>query len=803
MHQRLQPGRRFGKYEIRSPLGTGGMGEVYLAQDTKLERAVALKILPANVATDRQRLHRFVQEAKAASALNHPNILTVYEIEQIDSISFIATEFIDGETLRHHLKGGRLSPTQTLNISEQTVSALAVAHEARIIHRDVKPENIMLRRDGIVKILDFGLAKLIKANVEQDVDPEGATKTLLRTEPGIIMGTAAYMSPEQARGASLDMRTDVFSMGAVIYEMLSGRAPFAGETASDLLAAILKTEPAPLFDDATKATQEFERIVRKCLEKDRERRYSSGQPLLEDLRRLKPLIEGESVATKKLPLTQDRNRFASRLSIAAITLGIIVLLALSYLVLWKRAVGPPAPKIKSLAVLPLHDLSGDPSEEYFADGMTEALINNLAQIRALDRVISRTSVMRYKEIKKSLPEIAAELKVDAVIEGTVLRSGGRVRVIAKLIPAATDSPVWAREYDRDLRDVLQLQKELARAVADEIRIQVTPEEQARLAVARNITPQAHEAFLLGRHHLRTNENDLRQAIEYFQRTIQLAPDYAPAHAGLSRAWVNRGIWGSINRKEAMAFARGPAVEAVRLDSQLPEAHVALGELKYFNWDWVGGEGDLKRALELDPNSAEAHRAYADLLMALERHDEAIRQIQRAEQLDPLSSFIQSRYARVLYRARKYEEALPHLRRAIELDPAPGNVMPYWILGSVYTEMGRYDEAIDNFRRAQTQGGRSLDIEAEIAYVYARMGKPNEARKMLAGLKSGTDASRFATGPVAFAYTALGDKDAAFEILFRLVEERETLATHLKADPPLISLHSDPRWKELLRRMKLQ
>ena len=457
--------------------------------------------------------------------------------------------------------------------------------------------------------------------------------------------------------------------------------------------------------------------------------------------------------------------------------------------------------IRSIAVLPLENLSGDPAQEYFADGMTEALINNLAQIRAL-KVISRTSAMRYKRSDKSLPEIARELNVDAVIEGTVQRSGGRVRVTAKLIPAATDSPLWAREYERDLSDVLKLQSEVARAVADEIRIQVTPDERARLAAARNIDPQVHDEYLLGRHHLRTNEDDLRQAIRHFERAVQLAPDYAAAYAGLSNAWLQRSVWGAKDHKqmmEMMPLARDNALKAVKLDPQLVEAHIALGQVKIFDWDWAGAEAALTRALELDPNSAEAHRTYGDLLSALERHAEAIREMQSAEELDPLSSVTQSRYARALYRARKNEEALPHVQRAIDLDPNLGNVMPYWIQGNLYEQMNRHDEAIASLKKAQSHGGNAQEISAEIARVYARMGKQSEARRMLKELKATTDPASFSSFGVASVYAALGDKDAAFNVLFHMIEERN-VATHIKADPQFESLHSDPRWKEMLRRM---
>lgn len=460
---------------------------------------------------------------------------------------------------------------------------------------------------------------------------------------------------------------------------------------------------------------------------------------------------------------------------------------------------PEPGEIRSVAVLPLENLSGDPAQEYFADGITEALISNLAQIRALDRVISRTSVMRYKGSQKSLPEIARELNVDAVIEGSVRGSGGRVRVTAKLIPAETDSPVWAREYERDLSDVLKLQSEIARAVADEIRIRVTPEERARLSAARNIDPQAHNEYLLGRHHLRYNEEDLRQAIEHFERAVQLEQDYAAAYAALSDAWVRRGFFGARVFKQVAPLARDAAMKAVQLDPQLAEAHVALADVKFYDFDWAGAEQEIARALDLDPNSVEAHQRYAELLMALERHDEAIREIQRAEELDPLSSMIQTRFGRVLYRAQKYGDALSHLERAIQLDPNPGNSMPYWIFGEVYLEMGRYNDAIENFRKYESHGGRAPS-SAGIARVHARMGERKEARRLLEQLEAHASPTDFAHVTLARAYAELGDKAEAFKVLFSVVEERNNLATYIKADPPLKVLHSDPRWKDLLRRM---
>jgi serine/threonine protein kinase/Tfp pilus assembly protein PilF len=795
-HQSLI-GRQVGPYKIHSLLGVGGMGEVYLAQDPRLDRAIALKILPAELASDPDRIRRFIREAKAASCLKHPNVATIYEIGKSDAFHFIAMEYVEGQTLAVKINGRPLPIAEIVDIGIQVADAMDEAHRKGITHRDIKPANLMLTSREQVKILDFGLAKVAR--------PESGAKgsdisTVVKTETGVVLGTLQYMSPEQVLGKEVDHRTDIFSLGVLFYEMATGRLPFTGTSSSETMDRILHGKPDAIARFNYNVPAELERIIRKCLEKDRERRYQSARDLLIDLKNLKR--DGESVESAGAAESYDKRQMVlmSRRWLAISALVMLVVAALGYLLLFRGAPSAVSPEIRSLAVLPLENLSGDPAQEYFADGMTEALISNLAQIRALSRVISRTSVMRYKGSRKSLQEIAAELKVDAVIEGTVQRSSGRVRVTAKLIPAATDSPVWTRDYERDLSDVLKLQSDVARAVADEIRIQVTPEEQARLAAARSIDPKAHEAYLIGRHHLRTNEDDLRQAIGHFERAIQLVPDYAAAYAGLSEAWATRGVFGAKTRKEVMPLAGDAAVKAVALDPRLPEAHVALVPVKTYDWDWAGAEQEITRALKLDPNSARAHQAYADLLMALGRHAEAIREIERAEQLDPLSSNIQSRYGRVLYRARKYEEAVPHLQRAIDLDPNPGNSMPYWILGELYAEIGRYNEAIASLKEAQSHGGRALQISTTVAGVYARMGKRKEARRMLAELKATTDPASFSNAQAAFAYTALGDKNEAFAVLFRLVEERNNLATFLRDDPPFESLHSDPRWKELLRRM---
>jgi eukaryotic-like serine/threonine-protein kinase len=788
-------GQRIGHYQILSLLGAGGMGEVYLAEDQSLRRKVALKLLPGRFTQEADRVRRFEQEARAASALNHPNILTIHEIGQVDGRHYLVTEFIDGQTLRQRMKSARLEIREALDVAVQVASALAAAHEAGIVHRDVKPENVMLRRDGYVKVLDFGLAKLTEPRV-QAIDTAALTAAEVSTEAGVVMGTVHYMSPEQARGQKVDGRSDIFSLGVVLYEMIAGRVPFEGKTSSDVIAALLAKEPLPLTQFLPEVPVEMERIMTKALQKDREERYQTIKDVLRDLKALYQELERAKELTVTSTVSAPGLRWggwlSSRVRLAWAAVIVVVMAGLGFWLLWRSPPAGPQPEIRSLAVLPLENLSGDPAQEYFADGMTEALISNLARIRAL-KVISRTSVMRYKGIRKSsLPEIAQELKVDAVIEGTVQRSGGRVRVTAQLIHAATDAHLWASDYERDLTDVLKLQSEIARAVADEIRIQVTAEERARLASAHRVNPQAHEAYLLGRyHHSKGNEQGRKQAIEYFARAIELAPDYAAAYAGLSDAWLQLGIYGEKPIKEVEPPARGAALKAIGLDEQLAEGHISLGNIKhYYDWDWAGAELEFKRALELDPGGIDAHITYGLRLMHLGRHNEAIREGQIAAQLDPLSWATQSALGRFLYCARRYEEALPHLKRSVELEPR--SIAANSRLGDVYAQLGRHDEAIAAYEKNRELMPESGDRQATLARVYALMGRQREARQMIRGVK----ANSFRTAAV---YVALGDKDEAFSVLDKAIEGREPILA-LKEDPQLDNLHSDPRWKVLLRRM---
>jgi TolB-like protein/Tfp pilus assembly protein PilF len=685
----------------------------------------------------------------------------------------------------------------------------------------------MIRNDdGLVKVLDFGLAKVIQPSQNGGAVDSAVATLIANTGPGLVMGTVAYMSPEQARGDTVDERTDIWSLGVVLYEMIAGSSPFVAATSNEIIAAILSKQRVPSLARYCRLVPDrLEEIVEKALTKNRDERYQTSKDLLIDLKRLKQSLETKAAVerstspeefgirssggsstyvntttpergTQTLQPTSSAEYIVNQVKNhkRAITLAVLLLTVASmvfYTWRLRETRTLTSPEIKSLAVLPLNNLSGDPAQEYFADGVTEALISNLAQVRAL-RVISRISVMRYKGTNKSLQEITGELKVDAVIEGSVQRSGGKVHVTARLIPAATDSPTWSQEYDRDLSDVLKLQSEIARAITDEIRIQVTSVERTRLTSARSVNPQAQEAYLLGRYHLnKKNEEDLRQAIENFERAIQIAPDYAAAYGGLGEAWQERGIWGTKSFSEVEAPARTATLKAIELDSQLAEGHKMLAQLKYiYDWEWAGAEQEFKRALDLDPGSLYVHRDYSIFLMALGRHEEAITEMQRAVELDPLSSETHSNFGRILYRARKYEEAITHFNQALELESR--NYTAHIRLGDVYAKLGRYDEAITMFEKAAQLRSEGMH-SARLARVYALMGKQREARQLLSQSKAGPF-------DIAGAYVALGDKDEAFRILEQAVGARNSLLVFFKEDPTFDDLHSDPRWQQLLRRM---
>lgn len=814
--KKLEAGSSFGHYEIIKQIGAGGMGEVYLGRDTKLDRKVALKFLPGAIAQDRERLRRFQQEARATSALNHPNIFTVFEIGEADGRHYIATEFIEGETLGQLMAAKPLKLGETLNIAEQIASALSAAHRAGIVHRDIKPENIMIREDGLVKVLDFGLAKLTERTDDAAIPTEALTRPQLRTMPGMVMGTPRYMSPEQAKGEPVDERTDIFSFGVVIYEMLAGKPPFAGKNAIETLGSILNKEAVPLSRHMPNVPHEIERVINKTLRKNREERYQSAKDVLIDLKDFKQGLEfseklersaapsnnkeatgGDAAVVTEKQNAQTTSRAEHILremkrhkrGVSAVLAGLLLsAIGLGYWFYLNRVASTNPKQIKSIAVLPFENLSGDGTQEYFADGMTEALIGNLSQIRTL-KVISRTSVMRYKRSGKSVPEIATELGVDGIIEGSVQRSGDRIRITTKLIHAATDSPIWTRTYERSLSDILKLQSEIAQVVAGEIRIQLTPEEQLRFGKTKSMDPRATEAFLLGRHyfHKWTRESE-RQAVEQFQKAVSFEPEYAEAWAGLADAWTVRAMVGDISVPEAEKPTREAAIRALEIDPQNSAAHISMCFIhNNYDFDWTRSENSCKRGIELDPNNAKGHFAYAYMLARVERWDEMAEQMETAMSLDPAEPWWASVYGSFLTQARRFEAAERQFKRAIEIDP--NWRFAHRGLANLHVEHGRFDEAL---KLAEKWVNNPLFM----AYIYARKG---DRQKALDSLSRSSDQDRF---QLALVYTALDDFDKAFEVINQSLDRREGFMFGYADYNVLDRLKSDPRWKDVSRRLNL-
>ena len=779
-------GQTLGHYRIVEKIGAGGMGEVYRARDEHLGRDVAIKVLPTGTLADEAARKRFRKEALALSKLNHPNIATVHDFDTQDGVDFLVMEHVGGTTLAEKLKSGSLPEKEVAQWGSQLASALEEAHEQHVVHRDLKPGNIALTVKGQVKVLDFGLAKLVRPVAEAIT-----ADSLSETQAGA--GTLPYMAPEQLRGEKADARSDLYATGAVLYEMATGQRPFPETHGPRLTDAILHQAPPSPGRLKPQLSPRLEEIILKCLEKDPEHRYQSARDLLVDFRRLgapAPAVPGQRKAMRWWPVA----------AAGAVVVLLAVLLGLNVGGLRQRLFGGVEPgQITSIAVLPLDNLMGDTEQEYFVEGMHEALITDLSRIGAL-KVISRTSVMRYKDTDKPIPEIARELGVDAVVEGSVLRVGNQVRITAQLIHAATDEHLWAEAYERDLTNILALQREVAQAIAREIKIAVTPEEQARLASARPVNSEAHEAYLKGRYQWnKRSEEGLSQAIQFFQQAIEKDPAYARAYAGLADVYVVQPWWGFARASEAFPRARALALKALELDENLAEPYATLGSIKYdYDRDWSAAEQDFNRALELNPNYATAHFWYGMFLSMLGKHEEAIGELESAERLDPLAPIISTNLGRVLYYARRYDQAAQQFRKTVEMHPE--FYMAFVELGKAYAQKGMYPEAL----AAVGKGSGLPEVDPNYGYVgwiYARSGRKAEAQRLLRRLRELSSQQYIDPGAIAVIYIGLGQNEQALTWLERGYEHRGPfLILFLKVDPVFDPLRDDPRFQALLRRM---
>jgi serine/threonine-protein kinase len=755
-------GQTLSRYRILSKLGAGGMGEVYRAHDERLDRDVALKILRAARGTREDR-DRIRAEARTLSQLNHPGISTVFDVESSDDLEFLVMELVEGETLDAVLKRGRLPEARTRELGSQIADALAAAHERGVIHRDLKPANVMVTPRGGVKLLDFGLALLFRGSV-----PGG--ETIDDAARDMVVGTFAYMSPEQMLGRGMDQRTDLYSLGVVLYEMATGHRPFEASLATALINDVLNTVPRSPSHWEPSLSGDLARLVRSLLEKDPGQRPPSASAVAAALR------DGTPSSAPRGPTYAARGNPA-------------------------QEVGETR-QITSIAVLPLANLSGTPDQDFFADGMTEALIASLAQVRAL-RVVSRTSAMQYRGARQSLPEIANALGVDGIVEGAVTRFENRVRVTAQLIDARADRHLWAQSYERDVSDVLALQSDVARAITEEIRIHVRPQEGWRLARATRVDPEAYEEYLRGRFHWnRRNEEGLRKAIECFQRSIAKDPRYAPAYAGLADAFATLGFYDYLPPHEAFPPAEAAVARALELDESLAEAHVSLAAIRLdAHWDWEGALESYQHALELDPNYAPAHHWYADALAAGGRTEEAVLESRRAQALDPLSLIVNTSVGLHLFYARRYEEAIAQQKRTLELDPTFAPALRS--LGGAYEESRMYDEAIAAFTRAHELLPRELSAKALLAHAFAVSGRAGQARAILEELKVASATRYVAAYSLAAIHVGLGEADAAFDLLEQAYRARDRGMVWLKVSPRFDPLRGHPRFQELLRRMRLE
>jgi serine/threonine protein kinase/tetratricopeptide (TPR) repeat protein len=788
-------GETISHYRIIQKIGAGGMGEVYRAHDDHLKRDVAIKILNDKFSADARAKINLLREAQSASALNDPHICTIYEIGEENGHAFIVMEFIEGHPLKELIPLGGLPPALVVRYGTQISAALAHAHDHNIIHRDVKTSNVVITPTGHAKVLDFGLAK-------QAIDVQISEATLSAvTESGGLAGTPAYMAPEILRGAPADARSDVWALGVVIYEMATGRLPFHGHTVYELSAATLREPPAPL---PPSLPLPLRAVIQRCLEKEPGHRYQRAGEVRAILEAAQ-FDPNSSLATSSStpPALATKPIAASRRTRVVWTAGLLTailaagLIALTVGGILRSHALKSAPHLQSLAVLPLDNLSGDPSQQYFADGMTDELITDLAQISGL-HVISRTSAMQYKDSKKSLPQIAKELNVDGVIEGTVERVGERVRIRAQLIDAATDRHVWAKSYERALSDILAMQDEVARGIANEIQIALTPAERARLTNARAVNPQAHDALIRGLY--LDNQAEMQKGFDSVKQAVAMDPGYAEAHAALAQLYIELGNDSLLTPGEAYPKAKSEALRAIELDENLGEAHDALAGLHHFyDWDFAAADREYQRALALKPGDAHILSEYAFFLCHMGKHDDAIRDSKRAQDLDPLSLPVGTNLAVMFHYARRYDEAITQYRKVLELD-AKDTTEARFQLARVYITKRMFPEALAEITKMRAANPSDVNFMSLLAMAYGFEGKKKEATKLIYELKDKRRREYLRPYILAEDYAALGEKNEAMDWLEKAYEERDDWINWIKVDPNLDVLRSEPRFATLLRRV---
>ena len=775
-------------FRVIEKLGEGGMGVVYKAVDTRLARPVALKFLPEKMAQDSQVLERFRREARAASALNHPSICTIYDIGEQDGRAFIAMEFIDGETLRSHIHGEPLPLEETLKLGIQIAEALDAAHAEGIIHRDIKPANIFVTKRGQAKVLDFGLAKLLPKGIGGEA-PDSTSMV------GIISGTPSYMSPEQVRGDNLDPRTDIFSLGLLLYEMATGHQAFGGGTGGTIIEAVLTKSPVSVRSINPDIPARLEEIINKALQKDRDQRQQRAADVCAELQRLERgtdsgwRVAGEE--TESAPLLDASDLHSSRVQRAQNSTG--------------QMRAPRTERVSkiidSLAVLPFENASRDPEHEYLSDGIAGSLINILATVPKL-RVIAQSTVFRYKGRGTDPQAVGRELNVRAVLTGRIMQSGGALRIGTELVHVATGSQLWGAQYHRKAGDIFAIQDEISNEISEKLRLKLTRAEKKRLTKRQTDDAEAYRLYLKGRHHWnRWTEDGFYKAIEHFQQAVEKDPTYALAYTGVADSYVLLGWNSYLPPKDAFPKGKMAAMAALRLDPELGEAHTPQAAVMWLHdWKWQEAQMEFERSLALNPAHPTANHWYAEYLMTMGRHGEAIARMKSSQELDPLSLIISVAIGWAFYMARRYDEAMEQLRRTVELDP--NYPVTYWILGRLHREMGRYEPAIAEGEKGVKLSGGSPLMNAALAQTFAVAGKRKKAIQILDDLTALAKRKYVAPYFLAGIHIGLGEDDRAMEYLEKAYEEHSHWLIYLHIDPSMDRLRSIPRFQELLQRIGL-
>jgi eukaryotic-like serine/threonine-protein kinase len=796
-------GQTISHYKILEKLGEGGMGVVYKAEDTRLRRYIAIKFLPKRLSVHGEERERFILEAQAASALNHPNICVIHEIDEVNEESFIVMEYLDGDTLRAWIRKNAEQPggfrksgiTEAVDLATQIAAGLEKAHEKGIIHRDVKSENIMVTDDGRAKVMDFGLAKL-----------KGVSKL---TKTGSTVGTIAYMSPEQVEGVETDHRSDIFSFGVVFYEMLTGRLPFRAEHETAMMYEIINVEPQALTDQHKGIDAELNRIVMKCLEKNREERYQSMREVAVDLKRYRRESEGRRIERKPVgreaaqPATpaslraSDGGANSKWLKISLAVVGAIALIGIGiYLVI------PKAPSIDSIAVLPFENVGADPNTEYLSDGMTESLMNILSRLSSLT-VMSRSSVFHYKG--KDIDPLTAgrELGVKAVLTGRVTQRGDNLQISTELMDVKKNSHIWGEQYNRKLSDILTLQEEISREISRQLSLKLVGDDEKKLAKHSTENTEAYQLYLQGRFYWNKRKGeDLQKAVDYFNQAIGKDPAYAFAYAGLASAYVIMPEYAGLPAEEYIPKTEIAAKKALELDATLAEPHAALGLLRHtYQWDWEGAEKEFKRALELDPNYPTTHHWYCICLREQAKFEEALSEIKRAQELDPLSPIIATNVGEVLSYMRRDGLAIEQFKKTLELDP--NFSLTHMDLGMLYARQGNFAEAISEMQKVrQIVGPNNPYGMGNQGYIFAKAGKTEEAIITLNQLLEFSKKGFTLSVQIASVYAGLGDKEKTFEWLEKGYNERNRYISDLKTSVVWETLHSDSRYLALLKKIGL-